>query len=97
MATARLTVESPKGDPTLSVVSGLRLGLAGARCYGRTSLAEGESAFIALSWGESAPTTQDQADEDLDIHRALTGGTGWPRGRSPITRGVRTSSAAPSP
>jgi alpha,alpha-trehalase len=60
-----LTVDAPKGETTLSVVSSLRLGLAGARCYGRTSLAEGESAFIALSWGDSPPTNQEQADEDL--------------------------------
>ena len=47
------------------MVSSLRLGLVGARCYGRTSLGEGESAFIALSWGGSPPTTQDEAEADL--------------------------------
>ncbi len=59
------TVVAPDGETTLSVVSSLRLGLVGARCYGRTSLAEGESAFIALSWGDAPPTTQDEAEADL--------------------------------
>ncbi len=69
--TARATAPSPSAPPdgelTLSVVSSLRLGLVGARCYGRTSLTEGEECFIALSWGEeSAPTDQDQANRDVD-------------------------------
>ena len=41
--------------------------MAGARCYGRTSLAEGEECFIALSWGDGKPPTdQDQANRDVD-------------------------------
>jgi GH15 family glucan-1,4-alpha-glucosidase len=60
-----LTVTGPKDGVALSVVSNLRLGAVGARCYGRTSLAQGEQAFIALSWGGTAPTTQDEADADL--------------------------------
>ncbi len=59
------SVASPDGETTLSVVSSLRLGLVGARSYGRTSLAEGESAFIALSWGDAAPTTHEQVEADL--------------------------------
>jgi alpha,alpha-trehalase len=59
------TVLGPDEGMPLSVVSSLRLGLAGARCYGRTSLAEGESDFVALSWAGVPPTTQDQADEDV--------------------------------
>ena len=38
----------------------------GARCYGRTGLSEGEESFIALSWAGAPPTTQDQANQDLD-------------------------------
>ena len=48
-----LTARAPDGQLTLSIVSGLSLGQVGARCYGRTSLAEGEECFIALSWGEA--------------------------------------------
>ena len=62
-----LTARAPDGQLTLSIVSGLSLGQVGARCYGRTSLAEGEECFIALSWGEGhAPTDQDQVNQDVD-------------------------------
>ena len=60
------TVRGTDEDLPLSVVSSLRLGLVGARCYGRTSLAEGESAFIALSWAGVPPTTQEEAEQDVD-------------------------------
>jgi alpha,alpha-trehalase len=50
---------------TLSMVSSLRLGIIAARCYGRTTLAEGDEAFIAMSWGGPAAYTQDIASEDL--------------------------------
>ena len=60
-----LTVEAPGGETKLSVVSSLRLGLTGARCYGRTTLSEGESTFVALSWGDTPPTTQEEVSEDL--------------------------------
>jgi alpha,alpha-trehalase len=59
-----LHVRAPEGELVLSLVSSLRLGIAGARAYGRTHLAEGEGTFIALSWGGSPPTTQDQANRD---------------------------------
>jgi alpha,alpha-trehalase len=60
-----LTVRAPDDTLTLSVVSSLRLGVAAARCYGHTSLSADQSSFIALSWGESPPGNQDQAEEDL--------------------------------
>jgi len=61
------TVRDSSGELSLSVVSSLRLGVVGARCYGRTGLSEGEESFIALSWGVGAPpTTQDQANQDLE-------------------------------
>jgi alpha,alpha-trehalase len=59
-----LTVDEPDGDLTLSIVSSLRLGRMGARCYGRTNLREGDESFVALSWGGSPPTTRDQANDD---------------------------------
>jgi alpha,alpha-trehalase len=60
-----LTVRPNNDGLTLSLVSSLQLGLAGARCYGRTTLAEGEESFIALSWGGSPPTSQELADDDI--------------------------------
>jgi alpha,alpha-trehalase len=60
-----MTVRPPAGDPVLQVTSSLRLGSAGARCYGRTTLDRGETAFIALSWGGRAPTSLSEAQEQL--------------------------------
>ncbi len=60
-----MTVQPPEGDPRLRVTGNLRLGTVGGRCYGKTSLEVGESAFIALSWSDSAPTTKEEADADL--------------------------------
>jgi alpha,alpha-trehalase len=60
-----LQVASPDGELTLSISGSLRLGRAGARCYGRTSLVEGQSSYIALSWGGNAPATQEEADDDV--------------------------------
>src|SRR5580704_1357469 len=41
------------GQPELILRSSLRLGYGGARATARTSLAEGESAFASLSWGQA--------------------------------------------
>jgi GH15 family glucan-1,4-alpha-glucosidase len=57
----RMTVRPPTGDPTLTVSSSLRLGTAGARCYARSNLQEGESAFVALSWAGETPSTVEEA------------------------------------
>jgi GH15 family glucan-1,4-alpha-glucosidase len=57
----RMTVRPPTGDPSLTVTSSLRLGTAGARCYARSNLQEGESAFVALSWAGETPTTVEEA------------------------------------
>jgi GH15 family glucan-1,4-alpha-glucosidase len=43
------------GDLVLQLDSTLALGTLGARSYGRTTLDEGDSAFIALSWGTQGP------------------------------------------
>ncbi len=61
-----MSVCPPPGDPLLHVTSSFRLGMGGARSYGRTSLDDGESAFIALSWGQRAPTTVAEAQGQLD-------------------------------
>jgi GH15 family glucan-1,4-alpha-glucosidase len=47
-----MTVRPGRGEPMLSLTSSLRLGAAGARCYGRSTLTKGDSAFVALSWGD---------------------------------------------
>jgi alpha,alpha-trehalase len=60
-----MTVESPDSPMVLRLTSNLRLGTAGARCYGRTTLETAQSAFIALSWDGSAPRTMEEANADL--------------------------------
>jgi GH15 family glucan-1,4-alpha-glucosidase len=54
------------GDLQLQLDSSLSLGTLGARCYARSTLDEGESAFVALSWGSAGPpTTLDEAFDQL--------------------------------
>src|SRR3954453_13013277 len=55
----RLTVNS--GDLALHLVSNMRLGTTGARAYGRTTVEEGETAWIALSWGGAVPGSVEEA------------------------------------
>ncbi len=61
-----LRVRAPDGELDLSMVGSLRFGVVGARCYGRTTLAEGETSFIAMSWGDAPPVSEDQAQRDVD-------------------------------
>ena len=57
-----MTIVPAEGDTQLSLAGSIPLGVLGARCYGRTTLAEGQSAFVALSWGDArAPANQDEA------------------------------------
>ena len=57
-----MCVTSKGEGPELKVSGTVPLGVLGARCYGRTTIAAGESAFVALSWGEgSLPGTQEEA------------------------------------
>jgi GH15 family glucan-1,4-alpha-glucosidase len=60
-----MSVRPPDGDVTLTLSSTIRLGAAGARCYGRKTLSKGESAFAALSWGDRTTTTLDEAEAQL--------------------------------
>jgi GH15 family glucan-1,4-alpha-glucosidase len=60
-----MTVQPPEGDPVLRMQSSLRLGTVGGRCYGRTSLGTGESAFITLGWGGNPPSTKEDVDREL--------------------------------
>jgi GH15 family glucan-1,4-alpha-glucosidase len=59
-----LRVSAPDGELDLAMVGSLRLGIVGARCYGRTTLAEGQTSFISLSWGDAPPVSDDQAQRD---------------------------------
>lgn len=55
----RAKVES--GDVALTLSGSVALGIMGARAMGRTTLEAGDSAFVALSWDESAPADLDEA------------------------------------
>jgi GH15 family glucan-1,4-alpha-glucosidase len=46
-----MSVAPKKGGPRLDVAGNIRLGMFGVRCYGRTTLTAGESAYVTLSWG----------------------------------------------
>jgi GH15 family glucan-1,4-alpha-glucosidase len=48
-------------DLTLELRGNMRLGVAGTRAYGRTTLEAGETAYLALSWTGSAPASLDEA------------------------------------
>jgi GH15 family glucan-1,4-alpha-glucosidase len=48
-------------DHELRLTSNIQLGLVAARAYGRAAIREGEGVFAALSWGDSAPVTLDEA------------------------------------
>ncbi|SDS93660.1 glycoside hydrolase family 15 protein [Microterricola viridarii] len=50
---------------TLTLNSSVPLGLLGARSYGRKTLEAGDSAFAALSWGDTSPGNLVEAREQL--------------------------------
>ena len=54
---------TPAGQGVPLALGGtIPLGILGARCYGRTTLTAGQSAFAALSWGDGkAPADLDEA------------------------------------
>src|ERR1700722_16042660 len=60
-----MTVCPPVGDPLLTVSSTIRLGGAGARCYGRSTLNKGQTAFVSLSWSGGHPSTLDEAQNQM--------------------------------
>src|SRR5262252_3198943 len=62
-----MTVAPKEGDVQLELAGSIRLGVLGARGYGRKTLAEGQSAYVVLSWGdEKAPASQEEAFTALD-------------------------------
>ena len=60
---------TPAGEGVPLALGGtIPLGVLGARCYGRTTLTAGQSAFTALSWGNGkAPADLDEAFAALNI------------------------------
>jgi alpha,alpha-trehalase len=63
----RMTIAPKEGDVRLEVAGSIRLGVLGARCYGRTTLTEGESAYVTLTWGaETVPRSQEEATTALN-------------------------------
>jgi GH15 family glucan-1,4-alpha-glucosidase len=61
-----MTVRPLAGTPSLTVTSSLRLGSTGARCYGRSTLDRGDTAFVAVSWTGHVPTSVEEATSQLD-------------------------------
>ena len=65
-----MTIAPQEGDVRLELAGSIPLGVLGARCYGRTTLTEGQSAFVALSWGDAkVPANQDEAFGRPEHHR----------------------------
>ena len=61
-----MTVTPPAaGEPGLTLTSTIGLGAVAARCYGRSTLEEGETAFAALSWADRQPKTVEEAQSQL--------------------------------
>jgi GH15 family glucan-1,4-alpha-glucosidase len=60
-----MRVHPPEGDPVVTLTGTLRLGESGARCYGRSTLNKGETAYVALSWSGGAPADIDAAHAQL--------------------------------
>ncbi len=62
-----MTAVAAEGDMRLDLSGTIPLGVLGARCYGRTTLTQGQSAFVALSWGDArVPANQDEAFSALN-------------------------------
>ena len=62
-----MTVAPAEGDVRLELAGSIQLGVLGARCYGRTTLTEGQSAFVVLSWGDATvPASLEEAFAALD-------------------------------
>jgi alpha,alpha-trehalase len=57
-----MTIAPKEGDVQLALAGSIPLGVLGARAYGRTTLTQGQSAFVALSWADAkVPADQDEA------------------------------------
>jgi alpha,alpha-trehalase len=62
-----MSVVPKEGGLRLDVAGNIRLGMFGVRCYGRTTLAAGESAYVTLSWAASqAPASWEEVTAARD-------------------------------
>src|SRR5258706_418482 len=62
-----MAIASAEGDIRLELAGTIPLGVISARCYGRTTLTEGQSAFVTLSWGgDHVPASLDEAFSALN-------------------------------
>jgi alpha,alpha-trehalase len=62
-----MTIAPHEGNIRLELAGSIQLGVLGARGYGRTTLNQGQSSFLVLSWGDAkAPASQEEAFEALD-------------------------------
>jgi len=62
-----MTAAPHEGDIRLELAGSIQLGVMGARSYGRTTLTEGQSAFMVLSWGDAnVPASQQEAFSALN-------------------------------
>jgi GH15 family glucan-1,4-alpha-glucosidase len=71
-----MSVTPRDGGLPLHIAGNIQLGVLGPRCYGRTTIAEGEAAFVSLSWGEpGAPGSHEEAFGVL--HRTISFWRDW--------------------
>jgi GH15 family glucan-1,4-alpha-glucosidase len=57
-----MTVAAKDSDVQLELTGSIRLGVMGARSYGRTTLTAGQSAYVVLSWGTAkVPGNEEEA------------------------------------
>ena len=62
-----MTVAPAEGDVRLELAGSIQLGVLGARSYGRTTLTQGQSAFVVLSWGDAkVPASLEEASAALN-------------------------------
>jgi len=62
-----MTVVAKEEDVQLDLAGSIRLGVLGARGYGRKTLAAGESAYMVLSWGDKkVPASLEETFTALD-------------------------------
>jgi alpha,alpha-trehalase len=69
---------SAPDQPELTVSSSLRLGLGGARATARTTLREGDTAFVVLSWQPPCPVDSAQA-ATAELDTTVTAWRDWLR------------------
>ena len=85
----------PDSSLALTLTTDMLLGLEGGQASARTMLKQGDTRFVALSWGGAkAPTSLADAYQRL-VWTRTTGSTGWLEASSRTTPGEAICSAAP--